>query len=190
MSYLGSRHQFRANWFDYNEGLYFVTICCKERKFFLGNISNGLLSLSDAGLIAKYQITELASRFTDVDLISYTVMPNHLHLVLSVSSVGTHFNASEKNKKNLGCLRPSDSKEIDVHFQSRLSVIIRSLKGGITRECKKRNILMVWQSRYHEHIIKNQKSLDTIINYIDNNILKWEDDCFHPRNDIIHKRTH
>lgn len=35
-----------------------------------------------------------------------------------------------------------------------------------------------WQSRFHEHIIRNQRAFDNIMDYIDNNVARWEQDCF------------
>lgn len=34
----------------------------------------------------------------------------------------------------------------------------------------------VWQRNYHEHIIRNEKSLEKIRNYIVNNPLNWKTD--------------
>lgn len=35
-----------------------------------------------------------------------------------------------------------------------------------------------WQSRFHEHIIRNQRAFDNIMDYIDNNVARWDQDCF------------
>ena len=40
-----------------------------------------------------------------------------------------------------------------------------------------------WQSRFHDHIIRNQEELQKISEYILNNVYKWNEDCY---NDIIH----
>jgi len=37
----------------------------------------------------------------------------------------------------------------------------------------------LWQTNYHDHIIRNDKSYYNILNYIKNNPLKWDDDKFH-----------
>lgn len=36
----------------------------------------------------------------------------------------------------------------------------------------------IWQRNYHDHIIRNPQSYETISNYIINNPMKWEDDKF------------
>lgn len=37
----------------------------------------------------------------------------------------------------------------------------------------------IWQRNYHEHIIRNEQSYFKIAEYIENNPLKWEEDCFY-----------
>ncbi len=37
-----------------------------------------------------------------------------------------------------------------------------------------------WQSRFHDHIIRNEKSFIRISNYIINNLIKWQEDRFFP----------
>jgi len=36
----------------------------------------------------------------------------------------------------------------------------------------------IWQRSFHEHIIRNQNSFDTISNYIINNPGNWDQDTF------------
>ena len=40
MKQIEKRKTPRASWIDYNEGLYFITICTKERKHYLGKIKD------------------------------------------------------------------------------------------------------------------------------------------------------
>ncbi|MCK4401692.1 transposase, partial [bacterium] len=42
----------------------------------------------------------------------------------------------------------------------------------------------IWQRSFYDHIIRNDKSLDKIREYISNNPLKWDDD----ENNIIARR--
>lgn len=36
----------------------------------------------------------------------------------------------------------------------------------------------IWQSSYHDHIIRNQDDYFNIWKYIDTNVLRWDMDCF------------
>ena len=38
-----------------------------------------------------------------------------------------------------------------------------------------------WQPRFYDHIIRNNKSFENILNYIINNPLKWEEDKFYEK---------
>ena len=41
----------------------------------------------------------------------------------------------------------------------------------------------LWQRNYWEHIIRNEKSYNTISEYIKNNPKKWNDDKFYSNNE-------
>jgi hypothetical protein len=38
----------------------------------------------------------------------------------------------------------------------------------------------VWQRNYFEHIVRNERTLDAIRRYIENNPLRWELDPYNP----------
>jgi len=58
-------------------------------------------------------------------------------------------------------------------------------KGSVTRWCHSHGFEdFQWQSRFHDHIIGNDKSLQNIRNYIHFNVEKWQDDQEHPKNFI------
>ena len=61
-----------------------------------------------------------------------------------------------------------------------LGVVINQFKRKCTIECRKLNTAFGWQSRFHDIIIRDQESYNTISNYIINNPTKWEDDKLHP----------
>lgn len=101
--------------------------------------------------------------------------------------VGTLFKASAESPSSvsspLGCLksRQHDAPDYqDFHHNSRLSVIIRCLKGGVKRDSNRQGINFAWQPRFHEHIIRNQRSYDYIMNYINFNVINWAYDRFNP----------
>lgn len=41
------------------------------------------------------------------------------------------------------------------------------------------DIYFVWQARYHDHIIRNEKAFYKIKNYIKNNPANWDNDRFY-----------
>lgn len=184
---MGDRHAFRARWHDYNEGIYFITICSYKKSHIFGKIENDRFYPSELGEIINEQIQLLPGFYNDVELLNYVVMPNHIHFVIAV---GTRFIASANPDTSnamatnrLGCLKPPMHREAtnDFHHNCRLATIIGAFKAGITRTARTRLIasLSCWQSRYYENIIRNQGSFDMIMAYIDNNIANWNNDCFY-----------
>ena len=49
----------------------------------------------------------------------------------------------------------------------------------------KYRIDFAWQTRFYEHIIRSEESLQKIRKYILNNPIKWELDEYHPENTIV-----
>ena len=197
---MSDRHAFRAKWHDYNIGIYFITICTHEKRHIFGHISNGEMCLSSLGKIVDSCIREISSHHDDAEVWNHVIMPNHIHIMIAV---GTRYIASEKNNvdkeseknsgMNVGCLKPPNHGDAvdNNHFNSRLAVIVGTLKAAVTRQANKlyrqcgRDIqcgrdvsLPYWQSRYYEHIVTNGREFDKIMDYIDNNVMRWEDDCF------------
>ncbi len=208
MNATGNRHQSRADWHDYCDGVYFVTICSADKKHIFGEIAEGEMRLSELGRIAADCLHEIPAHHPDAEIISHVVMPNHLHIIIAItrpaignpgvpgsgipgpvrtryiaSSSAESIIASPGAKSNiLGCLKPPKHGEIcnDFHHNSRLAVIVGSFKAAVTRLARTRCIasLPVWQPRFHEHIIRNQHALDNIMTYIDENVSRWDKDCF------------
>lgn len=67
-------------------------------------------------------------------------------------------------------------------YEIHLGKIIRWFKGRCTYEIRnKRNYYgFAWQSRFHDHIIRNEQSLNRIRRYIRDNPLRWEIDQNNP----------
>ena len=197
---MSDRHTFRAEWHDYNSGIYFVTICSKDKQHIFGRIENGIMIMSDIGKIINECLTSIPNHHKDVELWNHVVMPNHIHIVLVVGAQYFAPAQSAESIQNIGCLRPPRHGEprYDNHFNSRLAVIIRSFKAAcsieINRQLQLQNIAeipphgraqniaplrQIWQRNYHEHIIRNQQAFEIIMNYIETNIEKWNQDCFY-----------
>lgn len=199
---MGDRHQFRADWHDYNSGIYFVTICSHEKKYIFGRIVNGTMIFSDWGRIVEACLINIPSHAKATEVWNYVVMPNHVHMVLSV---GTRHAASASNSSNIGCLKPPRHGEPCAcnHHNSQLAVIVGSFKAAVSKKIHEMTSrtrhaaslppddmnttdgdtsFRIWQSRFHEHIIRDQRAFDNIMNYVDNNVERWADDCFNKKN--------
>ena len=59
--------------------------------------------------------------------------------------------------------------------------VIRGIKSAVTKYAIEHDIPFAWQSRYHDHIIRNQLEMNRIADYIQNNPMKWELDRFYKK---------
>lgn len=199
------RHVFRAEWLDYNEGIFFVTICSFDKRHLFGKIQNGQMFKNNLGNLISYKIADIVNHHKGVEIHNYIVMPNHIHLLLQLlpAQVGTRPVASDKQMQiNKGSLKPSNQRgaSCNDHFNSRLAVTIGSFKAAVTREWKKlvldgqvsqfnnrrtRQVasLPLWQERFHDHYVRDQRAYDNIFNYISTNPENWERDVFNSKVD-------
>ncbi|MFN3315796.1 MAG: transposase, partial [Raineya sp.] len=60
-----------------------------------------------------------------------------------------------------------------------ISTIIRSYKSAVTKHANRLGLDFGWQSRFYDHIIRDEKAFENISNYIINNPLNWKKDKFH-----------
>jgi len=136
------RKHIRLRNYDYtSNGYYFVTICCSCRAE---------LCLEYKDIIEKY-LKNLENR-NGVKLDYYKLMPNHLHFILIL--------ASEQSTIAIG-----KANALPLHRY------IQEFKSKTTLEIKKNGFIgrRFWQPNYYEHIIRNEKTLTKIREYIENN---------------------
>ena len=185
----------RLQTWDYGtNGAYFITICTQNREHFFGVVQNGTMQLSETGKIAEQLWIEIPNQFPFIELGNFVVMPNHVHGILIINkivspSVETRFIASknieyiENKETRLIASLPNKnggfSGDKNPMLNDTISKIIRWYKGRCTFECRKINSDFSWQSRFHDHIIRNSKSFDIIQNYIFENPMNWEKDKFY-----------
>ena len=189
----------RAGWHDYNGGEYFVTICTHNREHFFGTIINHKMNLSEIGIYTAECIVKISELNHDAVVKEYVVMPNHIHLILDVARMGRvgmgcvgmgHCPIPTATVMNRDCPIPKaaeqsrQSIEINTEMQrrslskGRVSVIIGSFKSAVTKFARQKGMYFAWQTRFHDHIIRNQEEYYRIATYIRENPNKWDEDCF------------
>ena len=173
---------------DYSaNGAYYITICVKNREYLFGNINDGKLILSDLGQFAERCWREIPIHFPFVQLDEFIIMPNHVHGIIIInksddmSSVETQNLASLQlsSKRNLQKTQNLASLQSSSKYgpQSKnIASIIRGYKIGVTKYSSNNNISFKWQPRFFDHIIRDDKSLQKIREYIVNNPINWQDD--------------
>ena len=71
--------------FEYADGEYFVTICTQNRAHYFGEIENNEIQLSKIGKYLEETIAHTQTHTPYAEIPSYTIMPNHLHLIVFVN---------------------------------------------------------------------------------------------------------
>jgi len=64
--------------------------------------------------------------------------------------------------------------------QDTIGKMMRWYKGRVSFECRKSGIAFAWQSRFHDHIIRDSRALEHIRQYIRDNPLRWEENMYYP----------
>jgi putative transposase len=167
--------------YDYrNEGLYFVTICTKNRAHFFGTCENGIILLNDLGKMAEDFWLEIPIHFPNVSLDEFVIMPNHIHGIVCINEKNEIERSSVETYNYTSLQMPKNS-----HFQNlsapakSLSTIIRAFKTVVTTESRKINPNFAWQPRFHDSIIRDVQSFENIKKYIINNPKNWKNDEYY-----------
>jgi len=169
------------NW-DYSaNGYYFITICTKDRKEFFGEIVKIKMCLSEIGEIAHKYWLEIPNYFPFVKLNEFVIMPNHVHGILIIKNVDNcKFRNVCKNVRRDVINHVSTDKnlysKITPMNKHSLGEIIRWFKGRTTFEIKKMKVNFFWQSRFYDHIIRNEKEFYRIKQYVKYNPMNWKED--------------
>jgi hypothetical protein len=53
------------------------------------------------------------------------------------------------------------------------------LKSALTKFANLNNIEFAWQTRFYDHIIRDQDEMNRIATYIERNPFNWKDDKFY-----------
>lgn len=157
---LPKRKPNRLKTYDYSmPGAYFITICTKDRKsLFWENVGASIarpqdVVLSYPGKIVDVAIRNIPEHYPAVTVDQYTIMPNHIHLLLQIHT---------------------DDGGNQIKMPS-VSVVVQQMKGYVTKQLG----YSIWQKLFHDRVIRNERDYQKIWNYIEGNPMKWSEDCFY-----------
>jgi REP element-mobilizing transposase RayT len=182
----------RLQKWDYgSNGIYFITICKKNRELFFGNIKNNNIELSNIGQLANQFWTEIPKHFKNIELGEFIIMPNHIHGIIinhpiqtrqchistednknNITTKPTHGLGSKENNKN----KTIGQKRFQNQGKNTISSIIGSFKSVTTKHARKINPKFAWQPLFWDSIIRDEKGLKNVTYYIKNNPKKWAKD--------------
>jgi len=159
------RKSIRLKEYDYSlPGEYFVTLCTHNHECTLGKNINGVMQLNEFGKIVEEEWLRTPNVRPGVELDVFVIMPNHMHGIVIINeeppipTVATHSYASLQRK-------PRSLGSIIAGFKSVATKRINELRHTPS--------FPVWQRRFYDRVIRNDKELSNIRDYIHNNVFQW-----------------
>lgn len=168
------RQSIRLQGYNYSQdGWYFITICVNGFQEFFGEIQEGNFIKSKWGEIVESCWNETVElRKGEVSINVFQIMPNHFHGIIIIGD--------KKNLPNISRFPDVNSEKTIFRSPSKtVGAIVRGFKASVTSKIQKlENVddLKLWQRNFYERIIRDQKELHRIQNYIRQNPEKWQKD--------------
>ena len=181
-----SRKTLRLSDYDYSQpGAYFVTIVTQARKCLFGEIHNKEMSLNNPGNMVQDWWLELLNKYPELSLSEYIIMPNHFHGIIEIAlNVGADLRVCpddeiDKGKRSMGAHTGAPLPQ-----NGSLPDIVRWFKtmttNGYIRGVKLHGWPpfdgKLWQRNYYEHVIRDERDYEAIVDYIQTNPDNWERD--------------
>lgn len=170
------RRSIRLPDYDYTSGgVYFVTVCTYRRACVLGSVVEAEVSLSRFGALVREEWFRTATLrpYVELEEAAFVVMPNHVHGIIWIDddAVGARRRRAPAPERFGSPVRGS------------LATIVRAFKAVTTRrinELRGTPGEPFWQRNYYEHVIRDDRSLRQIRQYIADNPLRWATDSENP----------
>ena len=161
---LPKRKSTRLSGWDYSTpGAYFVTICTHEKRCILSEIHVGEqlaapeTRLSPLGQIVETQLLALPKRFPTLRLDQYVIMPNHVHLLLTIPESAGGASSSPT-----------------------IVSAVQALKSQTARLCSAAyGFKPLWQRSFHDHVVRGEADYQAIREYMENNPANWAEDRYY-----------
>jgi putative transposase len=153
----------RRQGFDYSSTCdYYITLCTLNRVHYFGEIKNKEMRLSEIGKYTIQQWLQTPDMRSNMKIMlgEYCLMPDHFHAIISFKE-----DIDNTHKKTFNKFGPQSNN---------LPSVIRGFKGAVTSYAIKNSIEFYWQSKYYDHIIRNESDYNRIKKYIEQNINNWD----------------
>lgn len=130
------RKQIRIKEYDYSQqGIYFVTICSYQKKNIFCSIDKTIQSinyddiefdkyiqLTNIGCILNNGIHKIKDIYQNVNIIEYTIMPNHVHIMLEFIDIPQNLNGNTNLSKIIGSLKRFVTKEYNKNNKGKTEI--------------------------------------------------------------------
>jgi REP element-mobilizing transposase RayT len=164
------RRSIRLKGYDYTSaGTYFVTLCTWQRHCLFGDVVDGEICLNSCGELVHREWLKTAAVRNNVAIDEFIVMPNHLHGILVIHDARATQRVAPTSGPPFGSIGA-----IIGQFKSVVSKRLNHLRsnpGG-----------PIWQRNYYERVIRGDKELTALRQYILNNPSQWNTDKNNPQN--------
>lgn len=169
------RKSLRLKDFDYSQpGAYFVTIVAHQRECLFAKIpwqdvaemdTFTAIKLTAFGEAVLFTWGDLVNHVRGIELGPFVVMPNHVHGIIYIIETEDGVGAGSVPAPGLRKVTlPEIVRQVKTHSGRRINAL-RGTPGA-----------PVWQRNYYEHVIRNQKELQRIADYIMDNPRRWMED--------------
>jgi len=168
------RRSIRLKEHDYSQaGAYFFTACVKNKEYLFGEIAGGEMQLNTYGEIVKEEWCRSEKIRCEIGLDEFVIMPNHIHGIVwlgihsfsECSPVRAHGRAPLQRKpRSLGSFIAGFKSSTAKHINAS-----RTTPGA-----------PVWQRNYYERVVRNDRELAKIREYILTNPIQWAMDRENP----------
>lgn len=180
-----SRRSIRLRDYDYSQpGYYYVTLCIHDWKQKLfGEIIDWKMIENQLAGIVRICWNDLPTHYTHIQLDEFIIMPNHVHGIIHIrDSLGTGVCVGARSSRPTSGSNTNNTNTNQTGRDNRaptLGKIVAYFKYQSTKQInlnQNHDIRKIWQRNYHDHIIRDEKSLYFIRKYIRENSLKWSMD--------------
>lgn len=175
------RVSIRLKGYDYSlAGAYFITIVAYKREMLFGEIVNGVMRLNRRGEIVREEWFASVNIRKEIKLFEdeFVVMPNHAHGIVWIVEDDSRFTVD--TGRSVGAGRDvvgSDGRPTLRMKPKSLSSFVAGFKSSVTKRIRDElNETGIWQRNYHDRIIRNDKELNAIRDYIESNPGNWAED--------------
>ena len=160
------RRSIRLKNYDYRSpGAYYVTLCTDQRRFLLGRVAGRTVELSVTGRMVNQLWLEMPHHYDGVELDQFQVMPNHIHGIIML---------------NLGRGPPDCITSLPAVVQRFKSLSLTLYRRELVPSKAPRGTVTLWHRNYYEHVIRDEKELARIRQYILDNPARWSFDRENP----------
>lgn len=181
------RRSIRLEGYDYSDqGPYFIAICTSNRQPSFGNIVSHEMILNEIGDIVVEEWHRSAEVRPGLILDVFIVMPNHIHGIVILQN--HHVEPAVGEHRRAPGYRPGDNEPGERAFTRKPRSLGSFIAGFKSATTKRINAYRgtpgtpVWQRNFFEHIIRSERSLDRVRNYIATNPALWDTDTENPAN--------